>query len=53
MASSALKALLAVLAVAGFQNRDKIGELLRVFNSRKATELPASNRAGWAACLAA
>lgn len=29
MASSALKALLAVLAVAGFQNRDKIGELLR------------------------
>lgn len=29
MASSALKALLGVLAVAGFQNRDKIGELLR------------------------
>ncbi len=29
MASSALKALLGVLAVAGFQNRDKIADLLR------------------------
>jgi uncharacterized protein YidB (DUF937 family) len=29
MASNALKALLGVLAVAGYQNRDKIGELLR------------------------
>ena len=29
MMSGQLKALLAVLAVAGYQNRDKIGELLR------------------------
>ena len=29
MASNALKALLGVLAVAGYQNRDKIGELLK------------------------
>lgn len=29
MASNALKALLSVLAVAGYQNRDKIGELLK------------------------
>jgi uncharacterized protein YidB (DUF937 family) len=33
MASNALKALLGVLAVAGYQNRDKIGELLRGIRS--------------------
>jgi uncharacterized protein YidB (DUF937 family) len=33
MASNALKALLGVLAVAGYQNRDKIGELLKGIRS--------------------
>ncbi|MFB2606284.1 hypothetical protein ACE04B_30675, partial [Rhizobium phaseoli] len=33
MMSGQLKALLAVLAVAGYQNRDKIGELLRGLQS--------------------
>jgi uncharacterized protein YidB (DUF937 family) len=34
MASGSLKALLAVLAVAGFQNRDKIGEMLKNATAR-------------------
>jgi uncharacterized protein YidB (DUF937 family) len=37
MASNALKALLGVLAVAGYQNRDKIGELLKGIRSPSQT----------------
>ncbi|WP_430256942.1 YidB family protein [Neorhizobium sp. DAR64872/K0K18] len=37
MASDALKALLGVLAVAGYQNRDKIGELLKGIRSPSTT----------------
>ncbi len=48
MASSALKALLAVLAVAGFQNRDKIGNLLRGLtqNPPDGDKLPGQQQSG-------
>jgi uncharacterized protein YidB (DUF937 family) len=46
MASSALKALLAVLAVAGFQNRDKIGELLRGLQNPQGDATPGQQSGG-------
>ena len=46
MASSALKALLAVLAVAGFQNRDKIGELLRGLQQPQGDGTPGQQSGG-------
>lgn len=46
MASSALKALLAVLAVAGFQNRDKIGELLRGLQNPQGDGTPGQQSGG-------
>ena len=49
MMSGQLKALLAVLAVAGYQNRDKIGELLRGIKTRSRPAPEASSRAGSAA----
>ena len=46
MASSALKALLGVLAVAGFQNRDKIGELLRGVQQPQGDRTPGQQSGG-------
>ncbi|WEZ85525.1 YidB family protein (plasmid) [Rhizobium sp. 32-5/1] len=46
MASSALKALLGVLAVAGFQNRDKIGELLRGLQNPQGNGVPGQQQGG-------
>ncbi|MDW5318554.1 YidB family protein [Rhizobium sp. PL01] len=46
MASSALKALLGVLAVAGFQNRDKIGELLRGLQNPQGGGDPSQKQGG-------
>ncbi|MBB3452605.1 uncharacterized protein YidB (DUF937 family) [Rhizobium sp. BK313] len=45
--SGPLKALLGVLAVAGYQNRDKIGELLRgIQNPQRGTSAPQGNASG-------
>jgi uncharacterized protein YidB (DUF937 family) len=46
MTSSALKALLGVLAVAGFQNRDKIGKLLRGLQNPQGNEVPGQHQGG-------
>jgi len=40
MMSGPLKALLGVLAVAGYQNRDKIGELLRSLQNPRSDDMP-------------
>lgn len=46
MMSGPMKALLAVLAVAGYQNRDKIGELLRGIQNPSRPARETSSRAG-------
>lgn len=44
MASTALKALLGVLAVAGYQNREKIGELLKGLTQSAQGDTPSSQQ---------
>ena len=47
-----MTALLGLLALAGYQNRDKLAELLKDAGSGNVSPAQAPSRAPWAACLA-